>query len=75
MQKNNKTQSERLAEKLQELKVDITKDDRDKAVSQLGLTIQTISHYLNGRVRQNDTAAKLIEFFSKRIARRDKVLN
>lgn len=75
MQENNKTQADRLSEKLLQIKVDVTKDDRTEAVKQLGLTIQTISNYLNGKVWENDTAVKLIEFFSKRIAKREKVIN
>lgn len=74
MQKNNTTQLDRLAEKLLEIKVDVTKSDRDEAIKQLGITPQTISHYLNGRVWSSDTAAKLIEFFSKRIAKREKII-
>ena len=75
MQKNNTTQSDRLAEKLLQIKVDVTKSDRDEAVKQLDITPQTISHYLNGRVWANDTAVKLIEFFSKRIAKREKLIS
>lgn len=75
MQKNNTTQLDRLGERLLEIKVDVTKSDRDEAVKQLKYTPQTISHYLNGRVWSSDTAVKLIEFFSKRIAKREKLVN
>jgi len=69
------TQSEQFALKLAELRQDITEADRKDAVVELGISYTTISNYLNGTVRDNDTAAALIVFFKKRISERFDAVN
>jgi hypothetical protein len=69
------SQKEIFGEALNLLNRDITKADREAAMEKLGIkSAATISSYLNGKVRDNDTAAALISFFKKRIEQRNQVL-
>lgn len=71
----NITQTQRFSDELQKLRVDVTAADRDIAMEELSIKAKsTISTYLNGIVRDNDTAAKLIAIFKRLIAERNKVL-
>jgi len=68
------TQTERFTEELLRLSADVTAKDRAAAADKLVVTKQTISRYLNGDVRDNDTAVSLIAFFKQCIADRDKII-
>ena len=69
------SQSKLFAEELKRLRNDITKQDRIESMTSIGIkSPATISNYLNGKVRDNDTAAALIAFFKNRIAKRSEVL-
>ena len=69
------SQREVFSQELQRLKTDVTPQDRKDALTVTGVTnICTISSYLNGDVRNNDVAAKLIKFLRERINERAKVL-
>jgi hypothetical protein len=78
LQKDNKesfTQTEMFAKELLRLKLDITPSDREGAMKELFIkSSSTISQYLNGKVRDNDTAASLIKYFKTRIKARSEVL-
>ena len=67
-------QSEIFATELKRLNNDVTASDRKAICKERNLTRATISSYLNGKVRDNDTAATLIAFFKERIQERNKVL-
>lgn len=69
------TQAQRLGEALKKLKVDITAEDRKALTTELNYQSATVVAYLNGVVKDNDTAVKIIEFFRARIAAREKVIN
>lgn len=69
-----KTQKAVLATKLIELKEDVTEKDRKEAIVELDLTKVTIGNYLNGNVNDNDTAVRIIKFFTKCIEKRYKAI-
>lgn len=69
------TQSERMVSALKKVKIDATAKDRAEAASALSLSRITIHNYLNGKVRDNDTAVKIIEFFNQKIAERENVIS
>lgn len=72
---SNATQKEIFSEELKRLSIDVTAADRGAALNQLQIRSKgTISQYLHGIIRDNDTAASLIQFFRARIAERQKVL-
>ncbi len=73
-EKDNKTQAERLADELMELKPNVTSGDRTELHKAHGFSKGLISLYLNGNVFNEDTAATMIKFLRKRIADREKVL-
>lgn len=62
------------AEILKDMKKDLSAGDRKAARSELGLSGTTISEYLAGRIRDLDTATKLVVFFRKKIDNRKKLL-
>lgn len=73
MQAENKpkTQSEILAEKLVAIARDVTKADRAALLlAYENIKASTLSNYLNGKVRDNDTAVTILTFCQKRIADR-----
>lgn len=71
-----KTQAQRLAERLELLKTDITKLDRKEAKKKFKLSTDMLSRYLtnNPETTSSDTAARLIEFFKDRIDKREQVI-
>jgi hypothetical protein len=69
------SQRKLFAEELKRLNQDVTKGDRDAALINTRVKgLSTISRYLNGNVKDNDTAAELITFFRQRILTRSQVL-
>lgn len=68
------TQAERLAAILVQLKPDVSAQDRKDACDKLQTTNANISRYLKGQVLDNDTAVKMIAFFRKKIAEREKAI-
>lgn len=64
------TQSQTFSTELKQLKNDVTASDRAVAVKELGFSRATISAYLKGVVKDNDTAASLLSFFKGRIQAR-----
>ena len=70
----NISQAHALSKELKRVSQNVTPKDREEAKDQLKLSRSTISHYLNGKVRDSDTAVELILFFKKQIAKRDLVL-
>ncbi|HUS02412.1 MAG TPA: hypothetical protein VMY77_11830 [Chitinophagaceae bacterium] len=71
---DEKTQAERIAVLLQEIKPNVTKGDRDFAAQELKITEVTVSRYLSGTGVDADTAASLLMIFRDRIAEREKVI-
>lgn len=69
------SQKYKLSQILISISVDVTSEDRKRAVEDTKLTPGTISQYLLGHGRDNDTAIRLIKVFKKRIADRDKTIN
>lgn len=59
---------------LQELRKNVTTQDRKDAVKDFDLSDVTISNYLNGHARNLDTAERLIVFFRNRVNRRNELL-
>ena len=74
MQKKTNNQLIFLNKKLSKIAVNVTSEDRKKATSQLDLTRQTISNYLNGKGESIDTGVKVLQFFSNRINKRAQAL-
>lgn len=74
-QRKNLSQRELLADKLVNMSIDVTANDREALCQEEGFSKSTISDYLNGTVRDNDTAVKMIQFFQKRINDRYEALN
>ncbi len=72
--KSGKTQAERLSGELLAIKPDITTADRKALENAEGYTRSTISDYLNGRGKDNDTSVKMLAFFRERIAEREKMI-
>lgn len=72
--KSNTTQVQEFAEALKAIAVNVTARDRELAVTEVGLSYETISRYMNGQVRNTDKAADLITFFKARIEERSQVI-
>lgn len=74
MQEENKvlTQSEVLKNELERLAKDVTKADREAFLDKHSISKSTLSMYLNGDVRDNDTAVTIISFMQGRIEERYK---
>lgn len=64
------SQKEQVAEKLAELKPNITASDRKAAMSLLGVPASLISNYINGDVRDIEIGLALALFFKSRIDER-----
>lgn len=75
MSEKNKTQSNQLAAALLLLKADVTARDRKSAQEKFNMSRTTISQYLNGEVRDNDTAVSLLTHFRSCISERAEVIN
>lgn len=74
MQDMIKPQLDKANEVLQGLAVNVTTDDRKKAIETLNVHEVTVRRYLKGQGTDLDTAAKFIKFFKKMIAERYKVI-
>ncbi|MDF2381359.1 hypothetical protein JMG10_07780 [Nostoc ellipsosporum NOK] len=72
--KNPVNQAGRFSAELKALKPDVTAEDRSALQQEHFLSRATISRYLSGEVRDNDTAALIIQFFKTRIAERYKAI-
>jgi len=68
------TQKQRLAEALKKIKPDVTMKDREAFEKETKITKTTLSYYLNGDVKDNDTAVLVLDFMRKRISKRDRIL-
>ena len=68
------SQTESFQNELLRLSKDVTAKDRERAVTHFNVSRATVSVYLNGTVRDNDTAAALILFFKSCITKRNLVL-
>lgn len=69
------TQKESFGQELKKIKVDVTAKDRVDAQKLLGIKSHTtISSYLNGNIKDIDTAAKLLVFFRGCINKRERIL-
>lgn len=72
MSTEQKSQLQRANEVLtQEIYVNVTTSDRQAALIELKLSMFTVVGYLKGRGQRLDTALKLIDFFRKRIEKRE----
>jgi hypothetical protein len=56
------------------LAINVSTDDKQEAERETGLHPKTIREYLKGRGTDLDTATKLVQFFKRRIADRDREL-
>lgn len=72
----NESQIDRLAQRLKELRPDITKGDRAAAILKYPMNKVTMSRYINGFTEKMnaDKAVELIKFFEGRIAQREKAI-
>jgi hypothetical protein len=59
---------------LMTLAINVSTDDKQEAERETGLHQKTIREYLKGRGTDLDTATKLVQFFKRRIADRDREL-
>ena len=72
MSHTQKTQLEKANEILTvELYENVTAADRQAARSELEVSEFTVVQYLRGRGKRTDTAVRLVDFFRKRIERRE----
>lgn len=62
--------SEMLAERLSEIKDEVTADDKKACMAALDITDPTITKYLSGTVSNPDLGLKMYEFFAGRIRER-----
>jgi hypothetical protein len=69
-----KTQGQRLAEKLVEMSADVTSEDRKEATKKFKKNPETIARYLKGQALNPDFSVKLIAYFSERINKRELIL-
>jgi hypothetical protein len=74
MEMEQKSQLERANETLLRLAASVSASDRKEAITELGFTELTIINYLKGRGKKVDTGVKLIEFFKKRIEKRERLI-
>jgi hypothetical protein len=70
-----KSQAEMLADKLKEIRQDVTSNDRLHLENALAISKSTISKYLSGNVYDNDTAVAILECLRKKISERSKIIN
>ena len=68
------SQLERANAILQELRPNVTEQDRKDAIKELDLSEPTVKRYLLGDAKNIDTALLLIGFFKGRIAKRELAL-
>lgn len=73
--RKNIDQFQKATEILTGLKPNISARDRKAAIDKLQISDMTICAYLNGNVRDLDTAAGLITFFRDRISQREKIFS
>lgn len=69
------TQADQFAQELKKISPDVTENDRKAFMARFGLGSTLISNYLNGRVANADTAAKMLVFFKSKIAKRNKLIS
>jgi len=68
------TQAEKLGKVLNEMKADITAEDRRECMIKLGVHPNTIQNYINGVGRDPSLAAKMITIYKKQIDKRNQVI-
>jgi hypothetical protein len=71
---NIQTQLDRANAILNDLRPNVTAQDREDAQKELDLSPATVNRYILGEGKRIDTALDLIEFFQKRIKGREKKL-
>jgi hypothetical protein len=71
-QSNTKTQLDKANEVLIDMAVNVTSDDRNVAIKELGINRQTVGQYLRGEAKDLDVATRMIRIFRTRIADREK---
>ena len=59
-----------LKKKLIALSSSLTIEDRDEAMTVIGLSRPTLDKYMTGDIAKVETATKLVEFFSMRLRER-----
>ena len=69
-----KTQKEIFAEVLKRLKIDLSKNDKVIIRKEVGIERNALNEYLNGIVRDNDTAHAIIKIGKECIERRNLIL-
>ncbi len=74
-QKNKvRLQKEDFAIKFQEMKADISAEDKKILVDKNITSVATLNRYLSGDIADTGVAFKILTFFQKRIAQRQKAL-
>ena len=68
------SQLSKALEVLKDMKDNITASDREAARGEFGISLSTISEYLNGNGLNLDRAMDLIQFFNQRIEVREDIL-
>jgi hypothetical protein len=74
MEDGSKTQRQRFSDVLKMMNTDITATDRKACLEAFDISEPTLKRYLLGYVGDNDKAANLINFFKKRIEKRDRII-
>jgi len=64
------SQQSHFSKQLKAISVDITPKDKALFLKSFNLSPATVSRYLNGQVKNNDTALKMLKFFTKCIHKR-----
>lgn len=68
------TQIERLNEELKNIKPNVSFNDKVEFSKKEAVHVNTVSNYLGGEAKDADIAVKMLKFFAKKIAARNKVL-
>lgn len=75
MTTEQKTQLQKANEVLaSEIYDNVTTEDRQAAITELDVSMFTVVQYLKGRGKNLDTGMRLIDFFRKRIGRRERAI-
>lgn len=69
------SQKETIGNELTKISVDVTEQDKREFSKQYGVSLTSISNYLNGRMGGIDTGLDMLLFFRNKIAERYVLIN
>lgn len=69
------TQFDRLRKRFEDIRPDVTAEDRKCVIDSLGIASSTLSMYLNGDIRDLDTGVKILKILREKIEARNQIIN